>query len=155
MNRQLNNLTWCFLMFFGLLTLCSCGRKQKNLFSFGEQEAPRINKLALPAVKGVTAEKKQNGALISWFALDLPQTGAIETPYLCSKYFAGYNVYRLVRTNIIPKHPRNKQPIKATEFFDKKLPQKKTATHYLVRALFIYKNISIEGPTSHIVELKG
>lgn len=142
-------------MLIVLLSMCSCGRKQKNIFSFGDQDLPRINKLVLPAVRGVTAEKKQNGTLVTWFALDLPTTPVPTTPYLCAKYFAGYNVYRLVRTNIIPKHPCNKKPLKVTTFFDKKIPKNITHVYYLVRAVFVYNKASTEGPTSLIVQLKN
>ncbi len=134
--------------------ICGCGRKQRNIFSFDGKELPRVNKLALPAVSGVSACKKEHGALVSWFALNLPTTADPATPYFCSKYFAGYNVYRLVRTNIIPKHPRNKNPLTTTEFFDKKMPRKNKTHYYLVRAVFIYNDTSTEGPTSLIVKLR-
>jgi hypothetical protein len=143
------------LAFLILLSICSCGRKQKNIFSFTDQDLPRANKLAFPAVKGIKVYKKHPGAIVTWFALDLPTTPSPTSPFFCQKNFVGYNVYRLVRINIIPKHPLNRHPLKTTEFFDKKLPRNNKPAYYLVRAVFIYNNAPIEGPSSLIVQLKG
>lgn len=135
-----------------LSCFCACGRKQRNIFLFDNQDIPRANKLTLPAVKGVKVREKSHGALVTWFPLDIPSTCAATNPYYCDKCFAGYNVYRLTRTNIIPRHPQNKRPIKATEFFDKKIPLNKKNLYYLVRAVFICNKTPVEGPVSLIVK---
>lgn len=132
---------------------CACGRKQKNIFSFDNQETQKISKLDLPAVKGVKAKRHPLGAVITWFDLNLSATANPQAPYLCCKNLAGYNVYRLARTNIIPRHPCNKRPLKITTFVDKKLPQGKRNIYYLVRAVFSYNQTEIEGPTSLVVKL--
>jgi len=146
------NLLSCLLL---SITLCSCGRKQKNIFSFENQEFHRVNKLTLPSVHGVTAKKTPQGNLITWFALQLPTSSSNPaTKYLCSQYFTGYNVYRLVRTNIIPKQPCNKRPLKNTNFLDSKKVKINKPIYYLVRAVFTYNNAIVESPTSHIVCLR-
>lgn len=129
---------------FILFTFCSCGRKIRNIYSFDEQENRRINKLSLPIVQGVAAKKTPHGNLISWFAIDVPQ----------DKNFAGYNVYHLVRTNIIPKHSCNKNPLQTTTFLDSKKHHTKKPGYYLVRAAFTHNDSIIEGPISHIVYIQ-
>ncbi len=147
---------YVFYMAAGLFIFMfsGCGRKQKNIFSFDKQEQIRLNKLSLPAAQGVTAKKTPHGNQISWFALELPQRPAPETPYLCAKHFLGYNVYRLVRINVIPKHPCNRKPINQTSFIDRRRPKKKQPLYYLVRAVFTYNKNITEGPTSLIVRLQ-
>lgn len=144
------------LYFFVFLCclLCSCGRKTKNIFVFDNPNELHINKLALPAVQGVSAHKDPGGTLISWFALPLPLVPSPTTPYLCSSCFVGYNVYRLVRTNIIPKHPRNRSPIQTTTFLDLHRPSNKKQNLYLVKAVFMHKGSPIEGPISQIISVK-
>jgi len=64
MNPQKTNL-W-IISFVFLFLLASCGRKQKNFIIFKNEESTKINKLDLPAVKGVSVQKLKTGFYISW-----------------------------------------------------------------------------------------
>lgn len=141
--KQSNVLALAFLLIF----FAGCGRKTRNIFAFDEHAAPRISKLSFSAVQGVVAQRTPQGNLIRWVALEVPKNPQPTAPYFCVKNFTGYNVYRLVRTNIIPKGPRNKHPIKDTSFLDRHAH----AGYYLVRAVFTCDHAVTEGPVSHIV----
>lgn len=141
-----------FLMILLGICLATCGRKRKNIFSFSNDNMPVVNKLSLPVVRGITLQKANNGYLINWLMPDLSQV-LQEKSLLFKKNlascFIGFNIYRLVRNNIIPKHPINKKPITTTEYLDKKAPQKKQ-TLYLVKIVFSINQQIIEGPASAI-----
>ena len=143
------------ITFVLIICTCGCGRKQKNIFFCEEQSIPRANKLILPTVRGVVVQPKADGCLISWQKPTIPSIPKLSTPYLCSQCFVGYNVYRLVRTNIIPKNSCNAKPIQIRKFFDQKPPCKNRSTDYLVRTVFLYDNLFIEGPNSLIVRIKN
>ena len=68
--------------------LSNCGRKQKNILSFPEKTLPKINKLTLPTVHGVTVQRIKEGNQITWFE---PKTPDAQTK------LAGYKVFRLTR----------------------------------------------------------
>jgi hypothetical protein len=143
------------ITFVLIISISSCGRKQKNIFFCEEQNLPRANKLALPTVRGVAVHQKANGYLISWQEPLIPSTPTPSMPYLCTQCFAGYNVYRLVRTNIIPKNSCNEKPIRTKKIFDQKLHCKNRPTGYLIRTVFFYDNLLVEGPNSLIVRTKN
>ena len=139
------------IILFGML-LTSCGRKQKNIFSFSHDNIPIVNKLSLPVVRGVTIQKTKAGNLINWLTPDLskiPQEKSLLFNKNLAHCFTGFNIYRLVRNNIIPKHPINNKPITTTNYLDKKASHQKQ-TLYLVKIVFSINQQLIEGPASAI-----
>lgn len=130
-----------------LLLFSGCGRKQRNIFHFPENEPIVFNKLDFPVVKQVKVTQTTQGNKISWQAIKPQQFKVKECP--CS--VQGYNVYRLVRTSIIPKQPLNKKIIEKTMWLDTTMPKNTKQAFYLVRALFMVNDRIIEGPISLIV----
>lgn len=141
----------CLIILLGIF-LPTCGRKQKNIFSFSQEDVPVINKLSLPVVRGITIQKTKDGALITWLAPNLSHMQQ-ETNKSLSDLFIGFNIYRLVRNNIIQKHPINKKPVTKTEYLDKKVFNKKQNL-YLVKIVFSINQQTIEGPASAIASLQ-
>lgn len=99
-------------LFIFLILLSACGKKQKNVFDFStKKEFFKISKFDLGFVKNLIVTKTDQGYFLSWQKLS-------------SKYkddrvnFLGYDIYRLVRSLIIPKKSVNSFPIKDTTFLD-------------------------------------
>lgn len=129
----------------GIVLLSCCGRKQKNIFQFSDESISSTAKLSLPIIKGLAAHTTINGYSISWFEVKIDNAAT---------QLIGYNVYRLVRTNIIPKHPLNNKPLKEPLFLDTKKIDSNKPAYYLVRGVFCAHKKIIEGPASNIVQAK-
>lgn len=128
------------LLIIILLLLTSCGRKQRNIFSFPQEEQKKISVFDFPCVKGMNVTKTNQGNKIQWIALK--EEGVSE------KKFLGYNLYRLNTQGFIPKKPLNASPLKNNEFFDKQ--KLETQNLYLVKAVFMSNGKIIEGLSSQI-----
>lgn len=133
------NLQRCSILL--ILVLCclpACGRKQRNIFNFSEKNTTKINKLSLPAVKGVQVQKNNSSNLVKWLPVD------------SSMKLLGYNVYCLVRGSFAPKKPLNKQPVNQTHFTDT-APGNKYPNCYFVVPVFSENDQIFEGPISQII----
>ena len=139
------------LLFTLVILFSACGRKQKNIFSFADQNIPQINRLGLPVVRGVSATHTGHTNMINWLTPQLatPFTAQQLSNKNFSDFFIGYNVYRLVRNNIIPKMPLNKNPLKTTFYIDKKIKHHKRY-FYLIKTVFVINKQTLEGPASAI-----
>ncbi len=138
-------------LFFG------CARKQKNIFDFSEKEKVKINKLTLPVVQFLQAEKKGNDIFLTWQKIN----NDFNLNENKSKvFFVGYNVYRFVDSGFVPRKPLNKRPLTLNNFCDVGVLEPK-GNHssefsycYLVRAVFKIKDKNYQGPASQIICIK-
>jgi hypothetical protein len=136
--------------FIFLLFTTNCGRKQKNFFLFPQEEVAKINKLDLPAVNGVTAQKTDYGVYISWFPL-FPEKVSPSTKQF-EKNFIGFNVFRLENGALfIPKNPINKEPTRLNYHIDAATQTKNNAS-YTVQPIFKFGEKIIGGPSSQIIK---
>jgi len=115
----------------------SCGRKQKNIFNFNEIKNVKINKLSLPAIKGIGCRRTGNYIIITWH----PVT---------HKSLVGYNIYYVPQGLVVKKKPLNKKAIKTNAFSHKV----KNHSYYLVRGVFTLHTQTVEGPASQICYCK-
>lgn len=126
------------LVIWLLFLSSSCGRKQRNIFTFPQEEPKKLSIFDFPVVKGIRVTKVSHGNKITWFPLsNITQT----------KVFLGYNVYRLTLQGFIPKKPLNAIPLINNEFLDK---QKTDKQSYLIKAVFRVNEKTIEGLSSQI-----
>jgi len=128
--------------FFVLLCLflSSCGRKNNTFLVFAsKKKVVKINRLTLPAVRGLRiAQTKQGATLISWLPVEVSGDN-IE--------LVGYNLYKFVPTAFIPRKPVNKHPTTKLSYLDSN-----TVNYcYLVRAVFLARGKTVEGPASKIL----
>ncbi len=133
-----------------LLLFSGCGKKQKNIFNFSEKKTiNKVNKFDLGFIKGIQIKKTDLGNLITWNILDKEKKEF-------KKYFLGYNIYRLVRSSLVPKNSLNKKPIIQTMFLDKEilflssdLKQKRYC--YVLRSVFQIEEKNYLGAISQII----
>jgi hypothetical protein len=141
-----------------MLLCVSCGRKQKHIFYFSDEKPlPKVSKLSLPVVKGLTVRKDGASCTLSWFALHSEHSDDISNDKLV---FLGYNVYRLVNAYFIPKKPLNEKIITQETFIDTSIYEtehlkKQEQYCYLVCAVFTFYNQTIESPSSQVVCVKN
>ncbi len=141
------------IILFFLLIFSNCGRKQKNIFDFPDpDEKPefKVNKLSLPAVKGVKVERAELWNKISWQKVSILE---VTLDKKIKKEFIGYNVYRLVNSLFVPKKTVNKFWIRGKEFLDTQALEQDLADQshsYLVRAVFKINDKIFEGPASQV-----
>jgi hypothetical protein len=127
----------------------NCGRKQKSFLIFPDEVPVKINKLDLPAVKGVVVQKVDAGLHVSWLPLF-----SNKTPIHIKKIesnFVGYDVFRLAKANIIPKRPLNPKPITENYFIDPKI-KSKYQVYYTIQPVFKFDKQVLHGPSSQIVK---
>lgn len=132
------------------LFITNCGRKQK-IFSNFEKEQENINKLDLPAVKGLTAQKNDLGVHISWLPLfsekTLSQVNRFQNNLL------GFNIFRLENNAMfIPKTPINKHVITVNYYIDTS-NKNITNASYTIQPIFKFENKIISGPSSQIIKI--
>ncbi len=133
------------LLFF----LSSCGKKQKNIFDFTpKKEHFKVNRLDLCSIKNLKIQKNEFGNFISWKDVDYKSSNS-------KIKFLGFNVYRLVKSLIIPKKPLNDSYIKNNFFLDKevlKLPKDQIQKnyYYVVNAIFDVDGVIVKGPLSQV-----
>ena len=147
MNLKNKNIILLIILFL----MPSCGRKQKNIFSFEPEVKNPVSKLDLPVVRGLTITKTSQGNLLSWLDLSFPQKNSLIS---LEKHFIGYDVFRLTSLNFIPKHTLNKNPLTETHLLDKPKIHKKNHTqkfYYLVQPIFKFDKQIIKGLSSQIV----
>ena len=143
------NIKCFFRIILLLLFFSGCGKKQKNVFDFTKKKVvAKVFKFELGFVKGVQVKKTDQGNLITWNVLD------VSPKY--EKYFVGYNVYRLVRSSIIPKKSLNNKPIIKNELLDGEVLSlsdefKLKSYCYVVRPVFLIDEKIIFGAISQIV----
>ncbi len=130
-------------MIIGAVVVVGCGRKQRGVYNFPEKEAVKINRLTLPAVKGLSATVQKKVVTLSWRALEVPSTVRL----------IGYHVYRLAQGRFIPKLPITKKPVTLTTFVDKhaKRSAKDGMVSYVMRGVFEVDGQVIQGLTSQVV----
>ena len=133
-----------FIFIILLFLISSCGRKQKNIFSFEPEVKNKASKLDLPSVRGLAITKSPEGNLLSWFNLSFTKEKS-----LFQKHFVGYDVFKLTSLNFIPRHPLNKKPLIVTHFLDKPQIHKKIC--YLIQPIFKFDKQVIKGPSSQII----
>lgn len=121
--------------------LSSCGRKQKNILSFPDKTLPKINKLTLPTVHGVTVQKTRGGNQITWLEPKVP-TQHVK--------IAGYKIFRLTRGHFAAKKTLNKNITLETTFIDPK-PSSYYKNYYYISAVFTIGEQAVDGPISQIV----
>ncbi|MFH1461334.1 MAG: hypothetical protein ABIF12_00080 [bacterium] len=136
-------------LFLFLVLLSGCGKKQKNIFDFYDKKVvSKVNKFNLGFIKGTNAKNTVSGNLITWNFLD------ISSEY--KKSFVGFNVYRLVRSSLIPKKALNKKPLIQNQFLDKEILSlsselKQESYCYAVRSVFFIEDKFVFGAISQIV----
>jgi hypothetical protein len=137
-----------YLIFILIFCFSGCGKKQKNIFDFTQKKInPKINKFELGFIKGITAKKTTSGNLITW--------NKLKTNKKHINNFKGYNIYRLVRSSIIPKKSLNKKIIENTNYLDQEiflLPDdfKQKNYCYVIKPVFFIENKIFLGITSQI-----
>ena len=137
----------CIILF--LLLLSGCGRKQKNIFVFAEKKTiHRVDKFDLGFIKGIQVKKTDQGSLITWNSLE-----SEKSEY--KKDFIGYNIYRLVRSSLVPKKSLNKKPIIQTSYLDKEVlllssDLKQKSYCYVLRPVFLIEEIIYLGVISQV-----
>ena len=121
------------LFLFTFLLFLGCGRKPKNFYDFTPSQKIKINKLNLPVIKGLNAQKIDKGVLLSWNSIDSVQVEKEidKLPLI----FLGYNVYRFVSSGFIPRKALNKFIVTENQFLDE-IKLEKLSYCYLVRAVF-------------------
>ena len=138
-----------FFIFF-LCFVTSCGRKQKIFFPISQEEEVPINKLDLPAIKGLFAQKNDMGVHISWLPLF-----SEKTPSGIKKFennLLGFNIFRLENNAMfIPKNPINKQIININYYIDTCKKNNRDAS-YTVQPIFKFGNKIVGGPSSQIIK---
>jgi hypothetical protein len=124
-----------------LLVTNNCGRKQRNIFSFHQEETSKKTVFDFPSPKEFKVSKTKDGTNLTWAPLSLKISE--------STVFLGYNVYRLNKEGFIPKKPLNSIPFKDTTFpIATKFGQQKT--FFMIRGVYRVKNKTIEGLSSQI-----
>ena len=105
------------LLLIFLILLSACGKKQPNIFDFSpKKEFCKVSKFDLGFVKNLKVTKTDRGYTLFWQELAKQN---LSLKYKNAKIqFLGYDIYRLVRSSIIPKKSLNDFPIKETEFVD-------------------------------------
>ena len=132
-----------------LLLLSGCGRKQKNIFDFTEKKTVhRVDKFDLGFIKGIQVKKTDQGSLVTWDFLSAEKK-------IYKNDFIGYNVYRLVRSSLIPKKSLNKKPIIQTTFLDKEVlllssDLKQKSYCYVLRPVFLVEERIYLGTISQV-----
>jgi len=131
---------------FIVLVFCfsSCGRKQRNIFNFSETNKLKINKLTLPAVKGVKVKKINNENVVEWLEVKSNDK---------DMKLLGYNIYRLTRGYFAPKKPMNSKIITGNIFVDQH-PKSNYPNCYFVTPVFSKQDQFFEGPISQIISIK-
>jgi hypothetical protein len=126
-----------------------CGRKQRNVFNFPVKETAKINRLSLPAIRGLKVFKDKGGnTQLTWLAIndaDLLLTNG-KKPRL-----VGYHVYRLVKGHFVPKQPITPQPLEKPEYIDPLTRKNKKHRCYMIRGIFKIEGQIIQGPASQVV----
>ncbi len=136
-------------MILFLLLLSGCGRKQKNIFDFTEKKTVhRVDKFDLGFIKGIQVKKTDQGSLVTWDSLDAEKK-------IYKNDFIGYNIYRLVRSSLIPKKSLNKKPIIQTTFLDKEVlllssDLKQKSYCYVLRPVFLVEERIYLGTISQV-----
>ena len=124
----------------------NCGRKRRNIFSFHEtKKTVSVNRLSLPAVRGVRVVSFAHGNKITWHALTTHDITTKNTKLI------GYNIYRLTKAGFVLKHALNKEPITKNEFLNRISKNSSLNRAYLIRAIFKIQDETILGPASKIV----
>jgi hypothetical protein len=144
------------VLIVSFLFFASCGRKQKNIFSFEPDPKIKATKLDLPAVTGLSITKNDGCVILTWFDL-FNQKNNAQIKAL-QKNFIGYDVFKLTKQNFIPKHTLNKTPLTETRFVDKtRRPPGKTPkkSFYLIQPVFKFDNQLIKGLSSQIVSIEN
>ncbi len=147
------------VMFFVVILLApGCGRKQKDIFHFPEKKiVVKVNKLSLPAVRGVTVTKTVEGNRISWRTVLGAEKFLVAKASIneAERELVGYDVYRLVKASIVPKKPLNKFVIQQTEFLDTQILEEDFIEpppyYYIVRAIFKVSDQIVQGPASQVM----
>jgi len=121
------------LFLFTIVFFLGCGRKPKYFYDFTPPQKIKINKLNLPAIKGLKAQKSDKGVLLSWHSIDSTQLGKKIDAY--TLIFLGYNVYRFASSGFVSRKALNKFIITENQFLDE-IKFEKLSYCYLVRAVF-------------------
>jgi len=142
--NKLNRKIFLLLLIFGI---SGCGRKKRDFLSFDSKpETEKVNRLTLPAIKGIGYKKKgldpDSNIELSWSAPDFVEK---------NRTLVGYNVYKFTTTSFVPKKPINRTPLKTTFYREKLNKDGHKNVCFLVRALFLIRKKTIEGPASQIV----
>jgi PBP1b-binding outer membrane lipoprotein LpoB len=149
------NKIYSYIFLVSIFLFSSCGRKQKNIFSFAPEPDVKINKLDLPAVRGLSITKTKDGMLLSW--LDLFSRKSSPEINSLQKNFVGYDVFKLTKKMFIPRTPLNKAPLTTTQFLDRSNAHTKKSgvkSFYLIQSVFKFDNQIIKGPSSQVVGIK-
>jgi hypothetical protein len=130
------------LWLIGALFLLGCGKKNKHIFSFQneEQQRKRIPLFTLPLIENISLSSDQGDRILRWNALLTPLTYAGERVDL-----HGYNLYTFNDVSFIPKMP----------FFTQECLYKPAGdavnTYYIVRGVYVFQGRYIEGPSSKVI----
>ncbi len=128
----------------------SCGRKQKNIFLFDQQEPKeKIACLTLPCPYTLSATKSNNNWVISW---DDCKKEFETHPAYKKIDFLGYFIYPVTSFDFIAKKPYNSNPYTDTSFV---IPEKDSLLFkkVCIRTVFHDKQKMYFGPYSKIIVL--
>ncbi len=136
-----------FFILILVISISGCGRKKRDFLSFdSKQETEKVNRLTLPAIKGFGYKKNcldpDSQLELSWNAPDFVEK---------NRTLIGYNVYKFTTTSFVPKKPINRTPLKTTFYQEKLNRDSHKNVCFLIRALFLIREKTVEGPASQIV----
>lgn len=127
--------------------VAQCGRKQRTLFQFPDQNSKPINKLTLPAVRGLRAQWQEDATLLTWQPAECPSDKAPLS-------LLGYHIYCFTKGRFASKRPITTNPIVQTHFTDIANANKRAQSCYMIRAVFSAHDQVIQGPASYIATAK-
>ena len=127
------------ILFLILISISSCGRKNRSIFSFNKDEKPSITeRLMLPAVRIGRVVRKEDTIQLRW-----------KPPYkIKQEKLAGYFIYRVSQHGIISKKPLNDQPICICEYSE---PIIATTYGYVIKVLYLVDGEGVVSPASRVI----
>lgn len=126
-----------------LLVLSGCARRKSLLDDFqAKKTVSVVNRLALPAVRWCRVERKANGVEVAW----APCQG--DTPPV------GYALYRW-RPDLFIKKTSLSDCSPSKHLFIDTTAEDSADFCYMVRAIFEYEGLRVEGPGSPVAQCQS
>ncbi len=135
-----------------LVSVCGCGKKERNPFQFNELEKKTLPTLRFPSVKKARLEADT----LTWQVVSPAEMQTLQTWVHQQEghenvdvSLVGYNVYGFTSGGFIARTPLNRRPLSTTSF---SLPKNTRHDQFLIRAVFSVGKDVYEGSASRIVQ---